>query len=184
MPASNHGAIVRITTSPAGHTDDTLALSPDGSRIVFLRTPNVDDHDADLYVVAVDGTGLLRLSPPGMAVECCASPEWSPDGSRVVFAGESGPEEWAIYTVGADGSDRQQISPLVGWAFAPRWSPDGRTIAFTQSTVSEGAEIFVVQPDGTGVVQLTDQWDSFGSWNSVWSPDGSQLVSSTAMGDR
>jgi hypothetical protein len=52
------------------------------------------------------------------------------------------------------------------------------------STVSEGAEIFVVQPDGTGVVQLTDQWDSFGSWNSVWSPDGSQLVSSTAMGDR
>jgi Tol biopolymer transport system component len=176
MPATDGGKLVRVTSSPVGHGDDTLAVSPDGSRIVFVRVPVSDDHNGVVYVATLDDAGLVRLSPPGMAVECCAAPDWSPDGSRVVFAGESGPDEWAIYATDADGSDRQRISPLDGWAFAPRWSPDGRTIAFTQATASAGAEIFVVRADGTGLVQLTDKWDSFGSWNSVWSPDGSQLV--------
>jgi TolB protein len=175
MPASNGGGLIRVTTSPAGHVDDTLALSPDGSRIVFLRTPIADDHDADVYVVATDGTGLVRLSPPTMAVECCAPPDWSPDGSRIVFAGKSRLERWAVYSIDADGSDRERISPLDGWAFAPRWSPDGRMIAFTQSA-SDGAQIFLVHPDGTDLIQVTDRWDSFGQWNAVWSPDGSELV--------
>lgn len=172
MPASDHGELVRVTTSPTGQFDDTLALSPDGSQIVFVRVPKTDDHDGDVYVVAADGTGLLRLSPPGMAVECCAPPDWSPDGSRVVFAAENRLEDWAIYAVDPDGSDRQRISPLAGWAFAPRWSPDGRAIAFTWSPPGSGAEIYIVHPDGTDLAQFTDQ----GAWNSVWSPDGSQLV--------
>ena len=172
MPASDHGELVRVTTSPPGHVDDIPAPSPDGSRIVFVRLPDADDHDGDVYVVAADGTGLVRLSPPGMAVECCVAPAWSPDGSRIVFAGKNATAEWAMYAVDADGSDRQRISPLAGWAFAPRWSPDGRAIAFTWSPPDSGAEIYIVRPDGTGLVQLTDQ----GAWNSVWSPDGSQLV--------
>jgi Tol biopolymer transport system component len=175
MPASDHGELVRVTTSPTRHVDDTLGLSPDGSRIVFLRTPIADDHDADVYVVATDGTGLVRLSPPGMAVECCVAPDWSPDGSRIAFAGKNAADEWAIYAVDADGSDRQRISPLEGWVFAPAWSPDGRTIAFTRSAI-DGAQISVVHPDGTDLVQVTDRWDSDGSYNAVWSPDGSQLV--------
>ena len=178
MAASDGGALVRVTTSPGGHNDDTLAYSPDGSRIVFVRVPNADDHDGDVFVVAADGTALLRLSPKGMAVECCAHPAWSPLGSRIVFAGDPGSpsaEAWAIYAVDADGTNRRRISPLGGWAFAPSWAPDGRAISFTQST-SDGTQIFLVRPDGTGLDQLTDRWDRFGSWNSVWSPDGSQLV--------
>jgi Tol biopolymer transport system component len=172
MPASDHGALVRVTTSPNGHFDDTLALSPDGSRIVFVRVPKTDDHDGDVYVVATDGTDLLRLSPPEMPVECCAPPDWSPDGSRVVFAGQSRLGDWAIYAFDADGSDRRRISPLNGWAFAPSWSPDGQSISFTRSSPDGGAEIYLVRPDGKDLVQLTDQ----GAWNSVWSPDGLQLA--------
>ena len=183
MPATDRGKLVRVTTSPMGHSDDTLAVSPDGSRIVFVRVPNSDDHDGDVYVVAADGTGLLRLSSPGMAVECCAHPSWSPDGSRIVFAAESGQDAWAIYSIGVDGSDPRRISPMDGWAFAPSWSPDGRTISFTRS-IADGAQIFVVHADGTGLVQLTHQWDGFGSWNSVWSPDGSQLVFQHGDGGR
>jgi TolB protein len=175
MPASDHGELVRVTTSPTRHVDAIPALSPDGSRIVFVRLPDDDDHDGDVFVVSADGTGLVRLSPPGMAVECCVAPAWSPDGSRIVFAGKDAADEWAIYAVDADGSDRERISPLDGWAFAPRWSPDGRTIAFTQSA-SDGAQIFVVHPDGTDLVQVTDRWDGYGSYDAVWSPVGTQLV--------
>ena len=175
MPASDHGELVRVTTSPTGHVDDIPAPSPDGSRIVFVRLPDADDHDGDVFAVSADGTGQTRLSPPGMAVECCVAPAWSPDGSHIVFAGKNAMDEWAIYSIDADGSDRRRISPMDGWAFAPRWSPDGRTIAFTQSA-GDGAQIFLAHTNGTGVVQLTDRWDSFGSYNSLWSPDGSQLV--------
>ena len=180
MPASDHGELVRVTPSPTGHVDDIPAPSPDGSRIVFVRVPEDDAHDGDVFVVSADGTGLVRLSPPGMAVECCVAPAWSPDGSRIVFAGKNATDEWAIFGVDADGTDRQRISPLAGLAFAPRWSPDGRVIAFTWSPPGSGAEIYTVRPDGTDLAQLTDQ----GAWNSVWSPDGSQLVFQVGDGEQ
>ena len=98
MPAADGGQLDRVTTSSPGHVDDTIRFSPDGERIVFLRTPDTDDHDADVFVVSADGSDLVRLSPPRMAVECCVAPDWSPDGSRIVFAGDSGSpsrEAWA-----------------------------------------------------------------------------------------
>ena len=70
------------------------AWSPDGQWIAFSSDRNTEwrghgngsgwEHVQELgiYIVRTDGTGLRRLSQPGI---CAGTPKWSLDGKRVVF---------------------------------------------------------------------------------------------------
>lgn len=70
------------------------AWSPDGQWIAFSSDRNTEwlghgngsgwEHVQELgiYVVREDGSGLRRLSTPGI---CAGSPAWSPDGRRIAF---------------------------------------------------------------------------------------------------
>ena len=81
-----------------------------------------------LFTVDPDGTGLARLTRlPGFALE----PEWSPDGSKIVFAyapSEESPLE--IWSMDADGSNRTRLTRHRRFSIAPTWSPDGTKIAY------------------------------------------------------
>ena len=68
--------------------------SPDGQWLAFSSDRNTawrghergagaGHHQAlSVYVIRPDGTGLRRITAPGLSA---GSPEWSPDGSRLVF---------------------------------------------------------------------------------------------------
>jgi WD40-like Beta Propeller Repeat len=90
------------------------AWSPDGSRLAFAgerdrngsRCVDVDicSYAAELYVAAADGTGLTRLTN-GEGDE--RDPEWSPDGSRILFTSDRNLPEgdsFEVYSIAADGS--------------------------------------------------------------------------------
>ena len=51
------------------------------------------------------------------------SPVWSPDGSRIAFAGAS-EEGFDLYVMNADGSDITKLTDLPGDEITPAWSPD------------------------------------------------------------
>ena len=61
-------------------SDITPAFSPDGKRVVFIAQ---SDGNAEIYVMNVDGTGLLRLTH-SLAEE--REPQFSPDGHRIIFS--------------------------------------------------------------------------------------------------
>ena len=65
----------------AGSDDWQPALSPDGTRLCFLRGPQSDA--ADLYTIGVDGNneGLLANNPTKGDLNCV----WSPDGTRILY---------------------------------------------------------------------------------------------------
>jgi Tol biopolymer transport system component len=79
--------------------------SPDGRWILF----------SDGYVVHPDGTGLRRItleSVPRLRAGEYAS--WSPDGTRFVFVGWSGPDRSNLFTARTDGTDVEQITHTHG----------------------------------------------------------------------
>ena len=99
------------------HTLHLPDWSPDGSRLVFQRgTDGVDvdgPHDSDLVVVNADGTGRHVLTDDATPD---AEPVWSPDGTKVLYAGGDG----AFHTINPDGTGDTKLS--FGGA-SPDWQP-------------------------------------------------------------
>jgi TolB protein len=133
---------------------------------------------AGIHLIRTDGTGLQRLlgTRPGDQ-----NPDWSPDGTRLVFwNGSLATETGEIYVSDADGSNRRLLTrhnrkdPRPPSDQYPVWSPDGRLIAFEALSRDDEWHIWVMRFNGTGVRRVTR--DGFGGSSPSWSPDGKRLV--------
>jgi len=89
------------------------SLSPDGRRIAFLSDradPQPGDcfpHcNYDLYVMEIDGANLRRLADTDAAEK---HPDWSPDGSRILFQ-SSRDGDFEIYVMDADGGHQRNLT--------------------------------------------------------------------------
>jgi Tol biopolymer transport system component len=146
--ASDGGDLERLTSG----LDSTPDYSPDGSRLVFMRTkPGVQPDGAGaLFVVGVDGSGLRRITPWGSSFLDRA---WSPDGRWIAFQRPYG----QLYLVHPDGTGLHRVPvdlPPGAGARQPSWSPDGEWLVF--ALVQDGAsEIYAVRPDGTDLTRVT-----------------------------
>ncbi len=125
--------------TPAANTRDLwAALSPDGSKIAFVRSdaPVNGVSRYGLWIVNADGkTGLKRLTPPKWndIVPCDAfAPSWSPDGSKIAFicswygSGASGirGDEGYISLVDTNGNNLQVLNYALSRIFPPAWFSD------------------------------------------------------------
>lgn len=118
-----------------------------------------------LYTMNVDGSEQTRISDEPLAFS--SEPEWSPDGSRIVF--DNGDR---IRTVRADGSDLQTLATASMVLNDPSYSPDGQYIAFRSSST-----VWLMRADGsdrTTVHSLTAPEPGLAWWadgSSIWFSD-------------
>ena len=172
----------QVTSVPAGFPDGYHSRpkwSPNGRWIAFTQALRI--HRAAVYVVRVDGTGLRRLTRPKWDA---GNPDWSPDGSKLLFNSHFDPrpkQSANIYSIRPDGSHRTKLTHNKGGlrhSWAPSWSPDGRWIAFSNSTPigkDDGrVDIYTMSPEGTHLRRVTDMPQAFPS-NVDWGrrPPGS-----------
>jgi TolB protein len=139
--------------------------------------------DAGYRVYTLDvrvGVGrALSISAAGSL----ASPRYSPDGSKLVFVGQSSERRQDLFVAGADGRDAKSVvaSPNASIQ-GPAWSPDSQTIAFHWNKDGNW-EIYAVGADGTGLRRLTYH-PAFDS-TPAFSPDGRSIVfTSDRVGDQ
>lgn len=130
---------------------DSVTWAPDGSRLAFtaedpaVHQPN-DFPAVDLYTVRLDGTELTKLTNTPDWQE--TTPDWSPDGSRLVYARAGGPrfcEE--LDTIKPDGTDRQRLHAGCQSPGGPTWTPSGRHVLAYRGTVRNSG-IWMMSPTG------------------------------------
>jgi TolB protein len=186
--ADGSGA-VQLTRGAGYHAD--AAWSPDGQSLAIEADwGQFPDLEGIWIIPASDPDGVtvadarrLTTMPKGFSFE--SEPDYSPDGSTIVFTRFKNPRKSAIFRVNVDGTGLTQLTPYKMNASAPSWSPDGQLIAFDSNDgqlFGRAGNIHVMRPDGSGLAQLTDfrklkAKKKFELANNpVFSPAGTQIV--------
>jgi Tol biopolymer transport system component len=133
-------------------------FSPDGRRIVLFKSRDGSPPPPGaLWIVNSNGTGLRRLTPPNVQVECCFNYRWSPDAASILFADSSG----VLWSIAPDGSKLTEVfkDPDGGYAATPTWSPDGSMILFALDPTPNPFDhppngLYVIHLDGSGLTEI------------------------------
>lgn len=161
-----------VTTNVAVSTVEHrwLKWSPDGGSILFTGYSS-DSLYESVFVVAVNGSGeAVNISGSSTAA---IYPDWSADGTRVIFARPSG-----ICTVQlSDRAEAPLTQSLITWGDQwPRYSPDGSQIVFDRRVDDlSTTHLALMNADGSGLFDLTSDLQ-FEDVRPQWSPDGKSLL--------
>ncbi|HYG10504.1 MAG TPA: hypothetical protein VD835_11190 [Pyrinomonadaceae bacterium] len=144
--------------------------SPDGSKFAFT----CGSEPLNICVMNADGSNVQSLTNENAD----GSPAWSPDGSKIAFAGFRENDGSHIYLINPDGTGLQRLpisDASVKSESSPAWSPDGTRIAFVGESES-GYDIYTASLDGAVTrVTFTNEFKG----NPAYSPDGSRIAFDT-----
>lgn len=152
-------------------------LSPSGLKVAFST-------DTGIWVLTIAGLTLLQVS--SLAQTGGGWPNWSPDGSQIVFGAAPGIYGNEVYIVNADGSGETVLAPALvdgTETFWPSFAPDG-TVIYSKA-VPDGlgnfrTQLWTINDDGTGDTLFFSppgpDSDSPSASLPRWSNDGTQVV--------
>ena len=154
-----------IVQMPFVLKDYPLQLS---GQVVFVSNRDVDP---EIYLMDYDGSNLVQLTYNNVAD---SSPDWSPDGTHIVYSSNLIDDVREIYVMDADGENIVRLT-TIGECNYPKWSPDGGRIAFTCHNL--GDILYTMDPDGGNLLPITPTINDI--QELTWSPDSEQIAFST-----
>lgn len=148
-------------------TISSIAWSPKGRRIAFLRRPEPNRAPA-LFIINRDGSGLRRLArafPRGVL-------SWSPDGRFVAVATQAA----RIHLAATDRGRRRRFG--LGWPQQLATGPLGwlgrRTLLLSTQLGRNDRELYTLSPGSGAITALTQ--NASADFDAAGSPDGSYVA--------
>jgi Tol biopolymer transport system component len=172
---------------PACPDNSYPAISPDGTKIAFIRAFGRVVHDyiahVGIYTVHVDGSHLRKVSLPATRRAEDVEPQWSPDGRQIVFVRHNNTAKpagkQAIHVINANGTGLRRVTAYkLKAGDGPDWSPDGTQILFRSPETDDflHSNVWTIHPDGTGLRQVTHAGPTTKIYSSSFSPDGTAIT--------
>jgi Tol biopolymer transport system component len=163
----------------------TLTSPGTNGRIAFRRWLDTSQSTGAIFTATASGKNELQVTRPESGTED-GFPDWSPDGSLLVFHRSGSP--FAVFTVKADGSDLQQVTPPTEDGSDASFLPDGKRVVYTRASGKEKvfpgddrwiehSDIVVRDVDGGNPTTLirSKRWE--GGYNSPhFAPDMSRVL--------
>jgi len=169
-----------------GDLDIAPALSPDGTKMIFLSGRDVlttDVYLADLRTGDLTKIVSADANPHADALRYVNSAgSWSPDGRRFVFVVyESGNDHLAILNIATEEIEQTISIPTIGGITNPSWNPDGTKVVFSGS-IGGISDLFLYELATRKTERLTN--DRNADLQPVFSPDGRQIAFVSDRGAR
>lgn len=182
VPAGG-GTPRRITNRP-GFVAFEPSFSPifsNGSQWIVFESHRQSNPDCcgQLWKVRTDGARLVQLT----AGADDRQPEWSHDGSKIVFQRQVSPGNWDLFTIDPNGRNLFNVtkSPTLVNTDAS-WSPSGKYIVYSSGGSNVNiANLFVIPATGGTRIRATNSCGLDGA--PGWSPDGSKIAFESAPYD-
>jgi Tol biopolymer transport system component len=144
----------------------------DEGMIAFASTR---DGDAEIFVMNPDGSDVRQITHNAYDDH---SPDWAPDGRRIVFVREVGGENSDLYIVDTATGKEQAFTTARPWYESdPAWSPNGKWIAFaSESPLQDGGDVIALRVDGKRGRAISLQDENSTNVDPTWSPDGKRVA--------
>jgi Tol biopolymer transport system component len=137
---------------------------------------------SQIWLVDFDGSGRTVLTPQAVR-DGLNEPvqiiwmDWAPNGSFIVFEGQSPNQGRSIYRVDVASGSVTQLTTGASFIgdYRPMVSPDNSRIIFGRT--GDGWQLWQMAADGSGQFAMTPYFNfnvDQGGWD--WSPDGTEIV--------
>jgi TolB protein len=164
------------TSSPRQLTDNAFfdtgpVISPNGKKIAFVSARGTgESEDTEIYVMntAPEGPNNRPVQLTDNAYDD-GSPDFSPDGKKIVYDSVAGYSDREIMIMNAkDGTSKKNLTNNSAKDYAPVFSPDGNMVAFN-SERGGTTQIWKMRANGTKPKQVTPDAPYY-SYFPDWQP--------------
>jgi TolB protein len=177
----------QAATVPQTAASPTASSHAPTNQIAWQGFLDPDQSTAAIFSATASGSNARQLTYPRHG-EQDGNPDWSPDGSKILFADVAANGTSDVWVMNADGTGLKQLTSCTGvcnGAQEGKWSPDGSKIVYDVADNpirSDGnatsVDLWIMNADGSHPVQLTHTPlpTSIADNEPSWSPDGKQII--------